>query len=84
MTDARARIEAAKRRNEIAELNRIMDEVEAEYPDTPTASTPEPIEEPDRGPDAKTIANNLIVNGRTGGHPPQIKKAARYIDATLR
>ncbi|WP_449283218.1 hypothetical protein [Leucobacter sp.] len=84
MTDARARIEDAKRRNEIAELNALMDEVEAEYPDTPTAPAPEPIEEPDPEPDAKTIANNLIVNGRTGGHPPQIKRAARYIDATLR
>lgn len=84
MTDARARIEAAKRRNEIAELNRIMDEVEAEYPDKPTAPAPEPIEEPDPEPDARTIANNIRVNGRTGGHKPQMKKAARYIDATLR
>lgn len=72
------------RQNEIAELNALIDEVEAEHPDTPTTPAPEPIEEPDRGPDAKNIANNLIVNGRTGGHPPRIKKAARYIDATWR
>lgn len=84
MTDARARIEAAKRRNEIAELNRIMDEVEAEFPDIPTTPAPDLIEEPDPEPDAKTIANNIIVNGRTGGHPPQIKRAARYIDASRR
>lgn len=84
MTDTRARINDARQRTSIAELNRIMDEVDAEL----GHKAPEPIDPPteviEPELDPKTVANNLTVNGRTGGHKPQIKKAARYIDATLR
>ena len=29
---------------------------------------------------AKDIASRIRINGRTGGQPPQIKRAARFID----
>lgn len=82
--DARASIAEARRRQQNAELNALMDEVDAEFP---TAASVAPVaesepEEPETS--AKDIANAIHVNGRTGGHKPQMKKAARYIDASYR
>ena len=33
---------------------------------------------------AEDIASRLRINGRTGGQPPQIKRAARFIDPLTR
>lgn len=81
MTDARARVEAARQRDEIAAVNQLMDEVDAEFPTAAPVEEPAP-EEPEAS--AKDISNSIRINGRTGGHAPQIKKAARYIDASAR
>ena len=88
MTDARARIDAARQQTKESqkwqhekELSALIDEVEAEFGfnDMTTPDEPGELEA-----DAKDIANAVRINGRTGGHAPQIKKAARYIDASAR
>lgn len=73
LTPEQARLQARQEARDIANNIRLGNET-----GTPRTGDLAPILDDDAT--AKDIASRVRINGRTGGQPPQIKRAARFID----